>query len=134
MIQRLTFAFGVCLLGLCIAAASVRDGFAQQSNVVALFIGNEAYPDPEAALKEPVRDVRALRDEFARRCIDADVGENLTKDGIQLALDRFYGKIKPGSTAIIFFSGIAIQANRENVHDPDQCADLERSRHQPGRL
>ena len=71
---------------------------------------------------------------ISRRCIDADVGENLTKDGIELALDRFYGKIKPGSTAIIFFSGIAIQANRENYMIPGRCADLERSRHQPGRL
>src|SRR5271170_4559950 len=107
MVQRLTFPLGVCLLGLFTAAASIPEGFAQQNNVVALLIGNAAYPDAEGALKEPVHDVRALKDEFARRCIEADVGENLSKDGMQLALDRFYGKIKSGSTAIIFFSGIA---------------------------
>jgi hypothetical protein len=57
MRQRLTTFVVVFLL----AIAGARAGFAQQSNQ-ALVIGNAAYPDADAPLKEPVTDARALGD------------------------------------------------------------------------
>jgi TolA-binding protein len=119
MRQRLTFPLCLRLLGLfVITAGNVSEGFAQRDSGVALLIGNAAYLDAEAVLKEPERDVRALQDELTRRCFDVEVGQNLSKDGMQRALDRFYGKIKSGSTAVIFFSGIGIQSNRQNYLIP----------------
>src|SRR5271169_3307690 len=101
MRQRLTFLTCLCLLLLAVPA-----GFAQQSDSVALLIGNAAYPDAEAPLKESVSDARALGDELKRRSFDVDVGENLKKEAMRRTLERFYGKIKSTSTALIFFSGI----------------------------
>jgi Caspase domain/Tetratricopeptide repeat len=85
---------------------------------VALLIGNAAYPDAEAPLNGPANDVRALGDELRRQGFDVDVEENLSKEAMQQALDRFYGKIKSGSTAVIFFSGFGIQSDRQSYVIP----------------
>ncbi len=44
---------------------------------------------------------------------DTEVAENLTKLGLQRAIDNFKKKIKPGSIALFFFSGYGVQANRQ---------------------
>src|SRR5215469_7128896 len=111
--QRLTTFVGVFLL----AIASASAGFAQQSNQ-ALLIGNAAYPDADAPLKEPVTDARALGDELRRRGFDVTVGENLKKEATQRALDQFYAKISAGSKAVIFFSGFGIQSDRQTYLIP----------------
>src|SRR5215470_18554701 len=71
---------------------------------IALLIGNANYPDADAPLKQPVADARALADELKRNGFEVDIAENLTKEQTQRAIDRFYQKIKPGSSALIFFS------------------------------
>src|ERR1700731_5374584 len=75
----------------------------------ALVIGNAKYPDADAPLKEPVNDAREIADELKRDGFTVDVGENLTGDGMHRAFERLYGHIKPGSVALIFFSGFGIQ-------------------------
>src|SRR2546423_11438132 len=92
-----------------IAAIGVRPRFAQSARV-ALLIGNAAYPDAEAPLKQPISDAKALADELRRLGYEVETGDNLSKEAMQRALERFYGKIKPGSTALIFFSGYGIQS------------------------
>jgi len=81
---------------------------------VALVIGNANYQDADAPLKDPVKDARALADELLRMGFDVDVGENLSKDSMRRAFDRLNGKIKPGAVALVFFSGHALQSNRQN--------------------
>src|ERR1700687_396806 len=78
----------------------------------ALVIGNAKYPDAETPLKEPINDARDVADELKRDGFNVEIGENLTIDGTRKAFDRLYGKIKPGSVALIFFSGFGIQSNR----------------------
>ena len=85
---------------------------------VALVIGNAKYPDADAPLKEPINDARDIADELKRDGFDVDVGENLSKDGMRRALDRLYGKIKPGSVAMIFFSGFGIESARQSYLIP----------------
>jgi Flp pilus assembly protein TadD len=114
MRQRLTFLLGIVLLT-TVAGAT---GFAQQNSNLALLIGNAAYPDADAPLKEPVTDARALGDELRHRGFDVDIGENLKKEAMQRALDRFYGKINSSSTVLIFFSGFGIQSDRQSYMIP----------------
>jgi TolA-binding protein len=83
-----------------------------------LLIGNAKYPDSEAPLKEPVNDVRALAEELRRSGFDVDVGENLSREAMQRSLTRFYGKLQPGSVALIFFSGYGIQSSRQSYMVP----------------
>jgi uncharacterized caspase-like protein len=109
MMRRLVFSLYSFLLSIAVCPA-----FAQQNDGVALLIGNAAYLDAEGPLKEPVSDARALGDELKRRGFAVDVGENLKKEAMQRALEKFYGRIKPTSTAVIFFSGFGIQSNRQS--------------------
>jgi Flp pilus assembly protein TadD len=85
---------------------------------IALLVGNSNYPDADAPLRQPSADARALADELKRNGFDVDVAENLTKEGMQRALERLYGKIKSGSAALIFFSGYGIQTGRQTYLIP----------------
>jgi len=84
----------------------------------ALVIGNSKYPDADAPLKEPINDARDVADELKRDGFSVDVGENLTGDGMRRAFERLYSKIKPGSVALIFFSGFGVQAARQSYMIP----------------
>jgi tetratricopeptide (TPR) repeat protein len=84
----------------------------------ALVIGNAKYPDAEAPLKEPINDARDVADELTRDGFNVDTGNNLTGDAMRRAFDRFYAKIKPGSVALIFFSGYGIQSSRQSYMIP----------------
>jgi lipoprotein NlpI len=84
----------------------------------ALVIGNSKYPDADAPLKEPITDARAVADELKRDGFNVDIGENLTGDGMRRAFDKLYGKLRPGSVALVFFSGFGIQSNRQSYMIP----------------
>jgi TolA-binding protein len=116
--MRFAIPLAATFLAIAVAdplAAQQTGGARQQA---ALLIGNAKYPDSEAPLKEPVNDARALADELRRDGFDVDTGENLTREGMQQALSRFYGKLKPGSVALIYFSGYGIQSNRQTYMVP----------------
>src|SRR5579871_5990983 len=85
------------------SAVSAADRFA-------LVIGNAKYPDADAPLKEPVNDARSIADELKRDGFKVELGENLTGEGMRQAFERLYAQIKPGSVALIFFSGFGIQS------------------------
>ncbi|MET4390884.1 lipoprotein NlpI [Bradyrhizobium sp. F1.4.3] len=84
----------------------------------ALVIGNAKYPDADAPLKEPLNDARDIADELKRDGFSVETGENLTGDGMRRAFDKLYGKIKPGSVALVFYSGFGIQSARQSFMIP----------------
>jgi Tfp pilus assembly protein PilF len=84
----------------------------------ALVIGNAKYPDADAPLKEPINDARDVADELKRDGFNVEIGENLTGDAMHRAFDRLYGKIKPGSVALIFYSGFGVQSARQSYLIP----------------
>jgi lipoprotein NlpI len=94
-----------------VAADSRADRFA-------LVIGNAKYPDAEAPLKEPINDAREIADELKRDGFNVEIGENLTGDAMRRAFDKLYGRIKPGSVALVFFSGFGIQSGRQSYMIP----------------
>src|SRR5215475_4142602 len=101
------------------AVLAVPPASAQQAQGgrIALLIGNSNYPGA-APSRQRIADASRLAGELRRNGFDVDFVENLTKEDMQRALDRFYEKIKPGSAALIFFSGYAIQAGRQNYLVP----------------
>jgi hypothetical protein len=84
----------------------------------ALVIGNAKYPDADTPLKEPVNDARDVANELRREGFDVDFGENLTGAAMHRALSWLYDNIKPGSVALIFFSGFGVQAARQTYMIP----------------
>src|SRR5438132_2020909 len=105
------------LLILIFSASSIAPSFGAGERF-ALVIGNAKYPDAEAPLKEPLNDARDVADELKRDGFSVDIGENLTGDGMRRAFERLYGKVKPGSVALIFFSGFGVQSNRQSYMIP----------------
>jgi Tfp pilus assembly protein PilF len=84
----------------------------------ALVIGNAKYPDADSPLKEPINDVRQIADELKRDGFTVEIGENLNGDNMRRAFDRLYNKLRPGSVALVFFSGFGIQSNRQSYMIP----------------
>ncbi len=104
-------------LALFFAVASIAPSFAAGERY-ALVIGNAKYPDAEAPLKEPINDARDIAEELKRDGFNVDIGENLTAEQMRRAFDRLYGKIKPGSVALLFFSGFGVQSSRQSYMIP----------------
>ncbi|MGA7997388.1 MAG: caspase family protein, partial [Bradyrhizobium sp.] len=96
----------------------VPSGAADRGDRIALVIGNAKYPDADAPLKEPINDARDIADELKRDGFNVEIGENLTGDAMRRAFDRLYGRIKPGSVALVFFSGFGVQSNRQSFMIP----------------
>src|SRR6476660_6006926 len=101
-----------------LSVAPIVPSAAAGADRFALVIGNAKYPDAEAPLKEPINDARDIADELKRNGFNVEVGENLTGDGMRRAFDHLYGRIKPGSVALIVFSGFGIQSNRQSYLIP----------------
>ena len=106
------------LVALVFSLAPIFSSAAIAADRFALVIGNAKYPDADAPLKEPVNDARSVADELKRDGFTVEVGENLTGDGMRKAFERLYGHIKPGSVALIFFSGYGVQSNRQSFMIP----------------
>jgi cytochrome c-type biogenesis protein CcmH/NrfG len=106
------------LVILVLSATPILPSVAAEADRFALVIGNAKYPDAEAPLKEPINDARDVAVELKRNGFNVDVGENLTGDAMHRAFDRLYGRIKPGSVALIFFSGFGVQSSRQSYMIP----------------
>ena len=85
---------------------------------VALLIGNASYPDAGLPLQQPVNNARALAAALKDQGFEIELGENLTKQAMEHAFETFKSKIEPGATALIFFSGIGVQAGRQTYMVP----------------
>ncbi len=107
------------LVGFLLAGAAVTAVPAQaQGTRIALVIANANYPDDNTPLKQPLKDASAISAELKRNGFEVDTRENLTRLGMQEAIDAFKNKIKPGATALLFYSGYALQASRQNFLIP----------------
>src|SRR5712675_527852 len=105
------------LLILIVSSAPVARSWAADDRF-ALVIGNAKYPDAETPLKEPINDAKDVAVELKRDGFDVETGENLTGDAMRRALERLYARIKPGSVALIFFSGFGVQSARQSYLIP----------------
>jgi len=107
---------------LCLLAASVLTISSawpeQQAARVALLIANANYPDASTPLSTTTADVRTLAEELRRSGFEVDPKENLGKAEMQRAIDALTGKIRPGTTALFYFSGYGIQVLRQTYLVP----------------
>src|SRR5690242_21446451 len=108
----------LALLLSCLFAVASAAPCAAAGDRFALVIGNAKYPDADAPLKEPINDARDVADELKRDGFNVEIGENLTGEAMRRAFDKLYGKIKPGSVALIFFSGFGVQSSRQSYMIP----------------
>jgi hypothetical protein len=103
-------------LALLVGSAAVRADDAVPR--VALVIGNAAYVDADAPLKEALNDAHAVADELKRDGFTVTTGDNLSRTAMQRTFDTFYGTIKPRALVVVFFSGYGIQSGRQTFVIP----------------
>ena len=101
-----------------LSVAPIIPSAAAGADRFALVIGNAKYPDADAPLKEPINDARDIAEELKRDGFNVEIGENLTGDAMRRAFERLYGRIKPGSVALLFFSGFGVQSSRQSYMIP----------------
>src|SRR6202158_2705339 len=106
------------LVTLSLSVAPILPSVAAAADRFALVIGNAKYPDAEDPLKEPIHDDRDIAEELKRDGFNVEVGENLTGDAMRRAFDKLYGRIKPGSVALVVFSGVGVQSRRQSYMIP----------------
>ena len=111
---RLALLVAVFLL----ATPILPSGAADRGERFALVIGNAKYPDADSPLREPINDAREIAAELKRNGFNVELGENLGGDAMRRGFERLYGRIKPGSVALIFFSGFGVQSNRQSFMIP----------------
>jgi uncharacterized caspase-like protein len=85
---------------------------------VALVIGNAAYPDAGLPLAQPVNNARTLAGALKEQGFQVELGENLSRQGMEDAFDALKRKIRPGSAVLVFFSGFGIQSGRQTYMVP----------------
>jgi uncharacterized caspase-like protein len=92
----------------------------QQTNStrIALVIGNADYPDANEPLAHPLTDSRAMADELRARGFDVDLLHNAGKEEMQRAAERFKARIRPGTVAMLFYSGFGVQVDRQSYMIP----------------
>jgi Caspase domain/Tetratricopeptide repeat len=110
--QTLTYLLFVCALSATITSSGIRTAAA--GTRLALVIGNAAYPDAETPLKGSVAQAKLVAGELRQNDFEVELALNLSKEAMRASLDRFYAKIQPDSTALLFFSGFAIQSDRQS--------------------
>jgi lipoprotein NlpI len=115
--MRIRLALSVILV-LSVAPVGGPAAADSRADRFALVIGNAKYPDAEAPLKEPINDARDIADELKRDGFNVETGENLNGEAMRRAFDKLYGRIKPGSIALVFFSGFGVQSNRQSYMIP----------------
>ena len=107
--MRVIFA----LLLTSLAAGLVNSEAFAADRKVALVISNAKYPDNDFVLNDAINDAREVADELTRDGFEVERGNDLTADATRRALERFYGKIERGGTALIFFDGFGVQSARQ---------------------
>ncbi len=121
MKKWLPFLFALSLsamVGVACAGVADKSDPPGASSRQALLIANAGYADDHVPLRHPITDAHALAEELRRAGFEVVVEENLTKQAMQNAIADFTARIRPGSAALISFSGHGIQLERQNYLIP----------------
>ena len=81
---------------------------------VALVIGNAAYVEASALLTNPVRDARAMALTLDDLDFEVSVAEDADVEEMEEAVLEFIGRVRPGDTAVFYYSGHGIELDGEN--------------------
>ncbi len=98
------------------ASASLTTPGANQTQRVALVIGNAAYKD--APLSNPVNDARAFAQALQESGFSVILRENTDQRGMLAALREFGDRLKAGGTGLFYYAGHGMQIKGRNYLIP----------------
>lgn len=104
------------IVAVILFAATVSMPSAAAERRVALVIGNDAYPN--APLRNPVNDARAMAKTLGSLGFDVILRTNLTQRGLVEALRGFSARLGQDGVAVFYFSGHGMQVKGRNYLIP----------------
>ena len=93
---------------------SVLPVAAQAAERVALVIGNSAYHDPDARLRNPGNDADGMAAALRRLGFEVVLGKDLDLDGFYDKLDEFEKAARGADVALFFYAGHGLQVDGKN--------------------
>ena len=96
----------------------IEDTNADQSDRLALIVGDSNYPDAEGPLHQTTHDATALAVTLRSKGFSVDLLANGTRAQMLAAAERLKAKVRPGSTVLVYFGGYAIQSGGQNYMIP----------------
>jgi formylglycine-generating enzyme required for sulfatase activity len=116
---HLSLAFVAIMMALHIIAEPSQ---ANAEPRIALLISNSNYGDYASSFAGAADGARALAEELKQDSFEVELAENLTKEQMRSALDRFKSKVTEGATALFFFNGIGLEYDRRSYIVPIDAA------------
>ena len=113
------------LIAALMAAPAMRSAAAEAPCHVArlaLVIGNAAYADSDAPLREPIANAREFADAVQRLGFATTEAENLSQDRMRSVIEAFEQKVTGDAVALVFFSGFGIQTGSHTYLIPVDAA------------
>jgi uncharacterized caspase-like protein len=111
-----------CVPGAVVAACAVLIALAAPAAAAggraALVIAEAAYPDSDAVLPTPVGDAGAMAEALRQRGFTVTAAENVGREALQAAIDRFARTVESDGVALVFFAGYGIQVKGRNYLIP----------------
>ncbi len=111
----IVFAMACCVFAQDKGARVVQP--AASSRKLALIIGNNAYRNQQP-LRNSVNDAVAMGDALRGLGFEVDVERNVSMSQFEEAADRFIASVRPGDTALFYYSGHGMQVGDENYLIP----------------
>src|SRR5882724_2465155 len=109
--RMVAFAIAVCVLASVASAQSARP-----EQRIALVIGNSAYP--EAPLRNPVNDVRAMAQALRELGFTVLAHENANKRTMETAIIEFGRRLAEGGVGFFYYAGHGLQVRGRNYLVP----------------
>ncbi|MEN0068572.1 MAG: caspase family protein [Myxococcota bacterium] len=95
--------------------AATRKELASEARV-ALVVGNAAYE--RGALKNPVRDAKAIAERLASLGFDVELATNVSRDELVTLIRAFGKRLSAGGTGMFYFAGHGVQVDGVNYMIP----------------
>jgi tetratricopeptide (TPR) repeat protein len=108
----------VAVVAACAALIALAAPASAAGGRAALVIAEAAYPDSDAVLPTPVGDAGAIAEALRQRGFTVTAAENVGREALQAAIDRFARTVEPDGVALVFFAGYGIQVKGRNYLIP----------------
>jgi tetratricopeptide (TPR) repeat protein len=108
----------VAVVAACAALIALAAPASAAGGRAALVIAEAAYPDSDAVLPTPVGDAGAMAEALRQRGFTVTAAENVGREALQAAIDRFARTVESDGVALVFFAGYGIQVKGRNYLIP----------------